>query len=308
MSDSNTQNPDTQTPISTPIETDAETEIGVMTPPEAASEQAPVGGSHARAGQAAYIRHSARMRKILLAVIIILILLVVAIGFVVFRLFDTASTAATQQTQVSDVSTISEDEVSKDASSITTKRTTVPDLTALLGMTQDEAIATLQRGAQITSALEQNEEGNPVRWEIKISLTSEPSDGKSGTPMVYLSLNEEGRAIRCGYSAATSVLGYGSLSFSDAVKNEAIIEKTLAEAGLEVPVGSVELPADKMAYSSYGSDGTTLVREYCSFEGVGTANGVEHPWSAVLSYDYSAANATGNLADTVRIVYVYIDA
>ena len=36
-------------------------------------------------------------------------------------------------------------------------------------------------------------------------------------------------------------------------------------------------------------------------------NGVDCVWSAILSYDYNTANATGNLADTVRTVYVYID-
>lgn len=309
MNDTDSQSKGIEAPSATVVpEVGPIGEIDLIEPAEAASEQASAGGSHARAGQAAYIQHSARMRKILLVVVILLVIFVIAIGYLGFRLFDTASIAATQQAQVSEVTTMSEDEVAKDASTATTKRTTVPDLTAFFGMTQDEVVAALQRGAQVVSSLEQNEEGNPVRWEVKIDLTSEPSEGRSGTPTVFLSLNEEGRVIRCGYSAATSVLGYGSLSFSDAIKNESIIEKTLSEAGLSVAEGSVELPADKMAYSTYASDGTTLIREYCTFDGVGTADGVEHAWSASLSYDYSAANATGNLADTVRIVYVYIDA
>ncbi len=63
-----------------------------------------------------------------------------------------------------------------------------------------------------------------------------------------------------------------------------------------------------MAYSTYGTDGTTLVKEYCGFNGQGTANGTEHSWEAVLSYDYSIANATDNLNDTTRTIFIYINA
>ena len=92
------------------------------------------------------------------------------------------------------------------------------------------------------------------------------------------------------------------------MKNESIIEKTLQEAGISVPAGTVSLPADKTEYSTYASDGTTLVKEYCPFSGDIDINGVSHTCSAVLSYDYSVANASGNLADTIRIIYVYINA
>lgn len=37
-------------------------------------------------------------------------------------------------------------------------------------------------------------------------------------------------------------------------------------------------------------------------------DGTPHEWSAVLSYDYSTANTSGNMADTIRIIYVYINA
>ena len=36
--------------------------------------------------------------------------------------------------------------------------------------------------------------------------------------------------------------------------------------------------------------------------------GTPHTWSAVLSYDYSMANASGNLADTVRTIFIYVNA
>ena len=125
---------------------------------------------------------------------------------------------------------------------------------------------------------------------------------------MYLGLNEEGKTIQAGYSAATASLGYGTLSFADAVTNERIVEKTLQEAGINVPAGSAVLPEDKTTYSTYATDGTTLVKEKCSFSGTVDFDGAPHEWSSVLLYDYSAANMSGNLADTIRIIYVYVNA
>lgn len=39
-------------------------------------------------------------------------------------------------------------------------------------------------------------------------------------------------------------------------------------------MGTVSLPADKTEYSTYASDGTTLVKEYCPFSGDIDINGV----------------------------------
>lgn len=281
-------------------------QITTLTEPEEASPEKPR-ASHARQGQAAYIQRSTRTRKILIAVIIVLVLLIVAAGFLVWQLYQTAQNTAVQQAQIAESSLSADsDQVMKDTSATTSKKTTVPNLVGLLGMTQDEAVTVLQHGARVSSVVPVNEEDNPIKQEVRVALTEEPADSRGGTPTVSLSLNEEGRIIRAGYSSATSSLGYGSLSFSDAVSNESIVEKTLEEAGLVVAEGTVQLPADKMAYSTYASDGTTLTKESCTFNGTGTANGAELPWSATLTYDYSMANATGNLVDTIRTIYIYI--
>ena len=130
----------------------------------------------------AYQRKSRRMRRVLIAIVVLLILLIGA----------------------------------------TAKKTNVPNLAAVLGMTKDEAIAALKHGATETTSKEVNEEGNPVKTNVTVALTDEPADTRSGTPTVYLGLNEDGAVVQAGYSAATASLGYGSLSFVDAVKNEGI--------------------------------------------------------------------------------------
>lgn len=256
-------------------------------------------------------RKSRRMRRILIVVILLLIVLLGALGYYTFRLVDESQTLAAQQTQAqqsSQESTAIQKDEAKDATAEVTKKTTAPDLGTLLGKTQEEAVALLKRGATVTVSKDVNEEGNPVKKNVTVALTDEPADTRTGTPTVYLGLNEEGKTVQAGYSASTSALGYGSLSFVDAVKNEHIVEKTLQEAGINVPEGSVTLPTDKTVYSTYASDGTTLTKENYSFTGTVDLNGAPHVWSSVLSYDYATANMSGNLADTIRIIYVYINA
>lgn len=263
-------------------------------------------GAHAKSAQSKYIQKSTRMRNILVVVIILLVVLLGVIAFFGIQIYNTARITAEQQTLSVDIDSTSTEQDASDATPSISPSTAVPDLVSLLGLTQDEAVAALAHGAQVTRSTEVNEEGNPIKWDVQIALTDEPADSRSGTPTVYLGINGDLSIIRVGYSVATSSLGYGSLSFTDAIQNEHIIEKTLEAAGLTVSVGSAVLPADKTEYSTYASDGTTLIKEFYSFTGVGQARGVEHFWEGSLAYDYAMANATGNLNDTIRTIYIYI--
>lgn len=255
-----------------------------------------------------YLRKSRRMRRVLIAIIILLVVLLAVGGYFVVRMFQTVQTTATQQAQITsaEIDVNQTDEEAKETTTSTARRTSVPTLMTLFGLTQEQAVEQLSHGAQVSSSREVNEVGNPIVTETRVALTAEPADSRTGTPTVYLGLDAEGHVIQAGYSASTSALGYGSFSFTDAVRNVGVIEETLNEAGLAVPEHSVVLPEDKMEYSSYGSDGVTLTNESCSFDGTVDQDGGTYHWSAVLSYDYSMANATGNLADTMRTIYVYI--
>lgn len=255
-------------------------------------------------------RKSRRMRRVLILVVILLFLLIGALVFLGWTLFKEASSGATQytmqQVEQKDAESIKSEDT-KDVSAETTKKTAVPNLSEVIGMTQEAAMGAIGSGATITGAITVNEEGNPIKQSLTIALTDEPSDAKLGTPTVYLGLSAEGLVIMSGYSVATSSLGYGSVSFVDAVTEKGIIESTLAEAGVTVAEGSVALPEDKALYSTYDTDGKTLIQEKYSFSGATDIAGKQCSWSAVLVYDYKLANASGNLADTIRQVYVYIE-
>ncbi len=254
------------------------------------------------------MQKSRKMRRVLL---VLVILLVIAAGVVVFFMFQTYSNSQEEahhqaQEQLEMPKESMGSELSDDAGNPQAKLTDVPKLTSLMGMTQDEALKAIGHGAMVVSTREVNEEGNPIKSTSNISLNDEPIDSKTGAPMVYLGFNQDGKVIQVGYSASASTLGFGSLSFVDAINNEHVVEKTLSKIGVTVPEGSAKLPADKKEYSTYGSDGTTVTRERCSFEGDVDVNGTPCTWSAVLSYDYTTQVLTGDLADTVRVIYVYV--
>lgn len=269
-------------------------------------------GSHAKPEMPEHQRKSRRMRRVLRVVIILLILLFLALAFFAWRLVQASDSAVTQQVVEQGTQEIANNESTEgaatDASNTSVRTTDVPVLVNVMGMTQNDAIATIGHGAVVSGTVAVNEENNPVKTSVTAVLTEEPADALSGAPTVYLGLNAEGKVVQAGYSAATASLGYGTVSFADAVQTESIVEKTLAEAGLAVPVGTVKLPADRSSYCTYASDGTTLVEEKCSFNGEAEANGVKYRWDSTLMYNYAAANASGNLADTIRQVYIYINA
>lgn len=274
------------------------------------SERAAVEGRHGKEEPVpAYLHKSRRLRRMLIGVIVVLVVLLFAALVGVGALVLTESQSAVQMAANSPQSSSQDlhDGV-QDAATGTQKIVTVPNLNSLLGMSQNDAIASVGLGATVTSTREVNEEGNPVRTSLTVSLTEEPADSRSGTPTLYLGVNADGAVVQAGYSAPTSSLGFGSLSFSDAVSNEHIVEQILGEAGIPVAEGAAVLPEDKAAYSTYDSTGTSLVRESATFQGEVDIDGTHRTWSSTLTYDYATANASDNLADTIRLVYVYVNA
>ncbi len=254
------------------------------------------------------MKQSRKTRRVLIVVIILLLIAGGVLGFIMYRTYSSSQEEAAHQKQ-EQVEAPKESLASQpadDATDAPAKLTDVPELASLLGMTSDEAVNKLGHGAMVTANRPVNEEGNPIKTSLNVALNEEPWDSKTGVPTVYLGLDQDGKIIQVGYSASASALGFGSLSFSDAVNSEHVIEKTLGRIGVNVPEGSAVLPDDKSEYSTYGSDGSTVTRERCSFEGDIDVNGTPCVWSAVLSYDYTTQVVTGDLSDTVRVIYVYL--
>jgi hypothetical protein len=260
-------------------------------------------GRHAaKTEEPPHLRRSRRVRKTLIVVIVLLVALVAALLFFGFHAVVEGNSIASQQAQSRSTMTTAS---GNDATSATNRTTDVPNLTGLLGLSQDAAIEQIGHGATVTSTRSTSDNGAIVST-VSVALSTEPADSKVGLPTVYLGLDESGAVIQVGYSASAASLGFSTQSFSDAVNSTHVIEKALQAIGVNVSEGAVTLPSDRSAYTTYASDGTTVARERCSFSGEATVNGIPCTWSSVLSYDYTTANLTGDLSDTVRVIYVYV--
>lgn len=181
-----------------------------------------------------------------------------------------------------------------------------PNLVSLLGVSADDAVSDLGHGAIITDRQAVAGSADSSQTRLTVVLANEPADKLAGAPTVYLLVDDDQKVVEAGYQAGMRYLGYGSLSFTDAVDNAHVVESLLTEAGLPVAAGTVSAPEDKSSYAVLGSDKVTLVAEVCDFTGTSSVGDENYSWRATVSYDYSYANETGNLINTVRVLAVYV--
>lgn len=259
-------------------------------------------GRHAKTEKdiPAYELHSKRMRKNLKIAISILIAVIVLIGVLCYFLYVTANNTSSQLTQNFDQTSQSMSSDNEDNKA--PKTVTIPSVSSFIGQNIDTCIAGIGHGAQVTTDRGVEEEGNPVKRSVKLSLTSDTGDSSAGSPSVTLDLDEAGIILHATYSASIKNLGFSQSSFYDAITNGKIIEKTLSEAGLKVESDYSSLPENESEYRSYLSDGTTTSKEEREFSGKGTYNSDEFSFSSTLTYDYTISSRTGNLSDTLKTI------
>lgn len=259
----------------------------------------------------------ARRKLTVIAILVVLLICAVAAA-IVFAIMHSNNNGAETAQQVSGQSAATDETLggATDAQVVASKKIEVPNLVSVMGKTQDEAIELIGHDARVGSTTEEDDEDSDIKTTVQLLLYADPSDSHAGLPTVTLGLDEDGKVIQIGYSASTILLGYGSVSFSDAVLNQHVIENTLAEAGVNAASDAIALPEDKAEYSTYdtktinGQEETLLVKEKYSFSGAPESligEGEVGTWSAVLMYDYSNSNVSGNLNDTIRMIYVYLD-
>lgn len=256
-----------------------------------------------------YQKKSRRMRRVLIIVIVLILILIGALGYFTYVLINEAQNEATQQVLTENTKDVDELKGSdaSDETATVEKLIEAPNLKEVIGKTQDEAVGLIGHGVSEVSSFAVEEENNPVKRSVRLSLNDDPSDiNSSSTPTVYLELDAQEKIISAGYSAAVASLGYDISSFADAITKHHIVENTLAEIGLNVPEGEVRLPEDKTLYSKYDSTGDKLTSASYSFSGYVEDGGITYDWSSVVRFDYVKANSSGNLEDTIAQIYVYI--
>ncbi len=251
-----------------------------------------------------YEVNARRMRRNLKVALILLFVFVCVLGGCFYLLTVNSGNVATQQTQTSNADTTNFTSGEDSSTTSNQKSTSVPNLTQFIGTNVDQFASTIGHGATISSDEQQSDENNPIKRVVRFTLTSDGGDSKSGIPTVVVNVGEDSNIMSLDYSASTKALGYGSVSFRDALNNEHVVENTLREAGVSVDEGAAILGEDVPAsdYTTYATDGVKTTREEREFSG--EKDGFK--WSARLVYDYSLGNATDNLNDTSRTIYISI--
>lgn len=248
---------------------------------------------------------SQNMRKKLMianvALVVVLALAAVAFGLYVFN----SQNVSVEQHQAGQ-SDVSQMQGSDSQSNGSEKTATVPEIAGIIGTSVDDVTSAIGHGAQVTSDTEKDDEDDPIKRVVKYSLANDQGDSTSWNPVVIAYADKDNDITQITYQASTKALGYGTMSFQDAVANERIIEKIMAEAGLKISSDDVSLPDDKSDYTTYTDDGKRISKEELEFSGDADYSGTSVKWSARLLYDYTVSLATDNLADTVRMITVTI--
>lgn len=257
----------------------------------------------------AHQKKSRRMRVALTVLIVVLVALIAGLALFGYGLVSKAHDVADE---VATKTEVTEAEFS-DASTVSAQSVEVPQLTALLGLTQKQAVSQLGDGAKVasekkitkTTGKKKNKKTKVLGKNVTVVL---PGGSSEKAPTVYLTINKKGKVTEAGFSAPLSSLGYGNVSFSDAVSEEHAVENLMTAAGIPLEEDAVKLPNSKK-YRTYAEDGKTISQEQYTFTGKNKdAAGKKRAWSCRLNYDYSAANVSGNLADTIRQAYLSVEA
>lgn len=268
-------------------------------------------------------RKSRRTRKVLIALIIVVVI-VIAAGIATVAVLSLQEGASANKQAMDDSAVSGQLAIGEtgadDAVVSADARVEVVNVASLLGLSRDDAIAQIGHGAQVTAekASEEDSEGDGedaqaddaadeggVATLLTVSLQDDPSDTLTGVPTVYLGLDGDGAVVEASYSAGLSQLGYAAMRFADAVGVAKVVDQTLSAAGITVDSSAISLPEDAASYTTYDTDGTTVLRENCSFTGSTTVSDAPCTWTADLAYDYSAAH--GDVTDAVRRITVTVE-
>lgn len=179
-----------------------------------------------------------------------------------------------------------------------------PDLVGLIGLSTDRALEQIGHGA----AIEARADAGDGTTRLSVPLAAYRAKDLPGAPTAYLWVDADRVVVRAGYASSAWGCGFSNaLTFREAIDDAHIVEALLGQAGIQVDPGTVRAPRDASAYSTYRADGVTLERENAGFHGTGTHDGRKVAWRASVDYDYRDANASGNLVDTRRVVFVSTD-
>lgn len=234
----------------------------------------------------------------LITCIISIFVLVIALFALIFTYANAEANLSRQQRWTSDKDSFDRAfEIAALDKETPEKTLYIPNLVEQLGKTVDQAVNDIGNGATVVSSTSE---------QTVINLNNESGNEKAGTPNIVAYTNRSHKITKISFTCNALLLGYGNTSFVDMINNEHIVEKSFTEGGLGIPEGKVTAPSDRMSYTTFDSNGTTVVMENCDFNGYQWQKGRSYKWSANLNFDYRIANEKGDWSETIRLITLII--
>ena len=182
----------------------------------------------------------------------------------------------------------------------------IPNLTNMLNKKLATGVEAIGRGANLNKLDNVSGAGN-ITKQYAYDLTNEKSGSKTISTNVIFYTDNTDNILKISFKGDITSLGYANISFKDIINNEKIVDKSLKEAGLENIEHTNSLPLDNTKYTTYASDGTTATNLTYNFTGISYKNDSKYTWSTSILYDYTKANESGNLADTLRSLTITVE-
>ncbi len=247
------------------------------------------------------LRNSKRIRVAFIGAVVVLCAFVIAAVVLLVLFFDTASHPTVKTSAQDDAALL----LKETHDTQTTRASSeAVDLVSLIGLSRTEALSKIGRGAVVEAQTSIDDGG--LKTDLSLSLTDEKGDDLSGTPSASIKLDAADKVGAATYSAPLDALGFGQISFVDAVSKYNVVDKVLSSVGISNYDAAALVLPDHKEYSTYESDNKTLKTETYTFSGTSEQEEGLFSWTATLHYDYAEANKTSNLANTVRKISVSI--
>jgi len=262
------------------------------------------------------LRKSKMTRIKLIVALVILVLVLGGLGYLSFYFYQEATVA--QQRPVKPQTNIEGDAVTdvKAPKTIEYKKTTVPDLITLFGLSVEEVQAQLGDSFQLVRLESSTDTSNPEITQLAVfSYVPEIINDYDGdmsmvimpSEAIYASLNGDGIVIDIYYLCDMLLLDYPNVSFESLLSGDWLVLTTLQSAGVDPRDFVYELPNfdDCIVYDNVNSENRKVTKQSQIFSGRTTSEEIPTVWTLTVTYDFaSGVESPDEFGEAVRTIHL----
>jgi hypothetical protein len=184
------------------------------------------------------------------------------------------------------------------------KNASIPNLTALPGLSVDDALALLGKGWELekgvagTDGLASTGGGAASSKTVRIVYAPSTSVEVDGAQITAL-LTDNNQIAAVTFTCPMDVLGYPDRDFSDTISDRELLITVLGTAGLSPQMAELAAPsqADTAVYRVPGDPQSGLLQETWTFTGRGSG-AREDTWLLTVTYNYGTDDGTSGGTDS----------